>query len=432
MSHPFMIPLEKMESVGANMRMQRLSLRDQITNSIKVYTESGEELDMDRAVRRTSVSLTVLRKLIGGRKETADQIIAECTEKGIIEDPVTIGRSKTSAYTYGEQVKVLNYIGKPFNSLEVAKGKYIELNPTVIAIANRKGGTGKSTIVQTLASKLALDLDLMGRVCIVDLDTQGSNISFCRLKGDPHQEIPLTLTDILVSDYESEEYNLSKQYEEIHGFEDMILNTPYPTHIPTLDIMPSLPSDERIVGFEKEPEAIDAIFKKFYRVLEILKTRYDYIIFDTPPSDSFNTWLAIDVADYFLTPFRPHELDYDATSLFLSSTPSRLRELPSQGKNLKDFKILITDHESKSISEGRVKHRTIGLATGSIINGTVEHSEAFKYASETSQFIWDLYTEDVSRTQYTKAMSSLNPVYDHFKQDLMRIANPENDLNNLV
>lgn len=419
-------PLESMANLGQAMRKHRLSLREQINNSVTVYNEQGEAIDMDRIVKKHSLSKTQLRTLIGGRAETADRIIAECVEKGLILDPVTVGRGKTSAYTFGEQVNVLNYAGKPFNSIEVSKGNYVKLNPVAIAVANRKGGTGKSTIVQTIAAKLALDLDIMGRVLIVDLDTQGSNISFCRLKGDPHKEIPLTLTDILLSDFEESDYNPTKLHEAEFGFKDMVLNAPYPTHIETLHIMPSLPSDDRIVSLESDEDKTSAIFKKLHRIIEILKEEYDYIIFDTAPSDSFNTWLALDVAQMIVVPFRPDELDYDATAMFLASTPNRLARLPSEGKNLMDYKVLVTDFDTKSMSESRVVTRTNALAAGNMINGQVEHSEAFKYSTENSQFIWDLYSNEVPATQRNKAITSFAPVYNHFKQIVTGIAQTAN------
>lgn len=49
-----------------------------------------------------------------------------------------------------------------------------ENKPWVINVQNQKGGTGKSMTAVHLAACLALNLDKRYRICLIDLDPQGS------------------------------------------------------------------------------------------------------------------------------------------------------------------------------------------------------------------------------------------------------------------
>ncbi|BDO05784.1 hypothetical protein KAM622c_53710 (plasmid) [Klebsiella quasipneumoniae subsp. quasipneumoniae] len=46
--------------------------------------------------------------------------------------------------------------------------------PRVIVTENHKGGTGKSTTTTINATAAALDLNLNAKICVIDLDPQGS------------------------------------------------------------------------------------------------------------------------------------------------------------------------------------------------------------------------------------------------------------------
>ena len=67
--------------------------------------------------------------------------------------------------------------------------------PWIVNVQNQKGGTGKSMSAVHLAACLALNLDKRYRICLIDLDPQGSLRLFLnpQISVDDHEEIILQL-----------------------------------------------------------------------------------------------------------------------------------------------------------------------------------------------------------------------------------------------
>ncbi|MDX6694585.1 MAG: chromosome partitioning protein, partial [Blastocatellia bacterium] len=126
-----------------------------------------------------------------------------------------------------------------------------------IAVANQKGGVGKSTTAACVATELAM----RGyETLLVDGDPQ-ANVTSHFLAPD---QINLSIADILIE---------SEQREKL-PLEAAIVTT----EMEHLDIVPS---KLRFARFEKEPAiAINRLRSK----LAPLSTTYDYVVIDTPPT----------------------------------------------------------------------------------------------------------------------------------------------------
>ena len=145
----------------------------------------------------------------------------------------------------------------------------------IVAVANQKGGVGKTTTAINLATAIAL---AGRRVLLVDLDPQGNMTSGVGLKGQT--ATGGSVYNALMSDEPGEQFLL-------------------PTRVAELFVMPA---DRNLTGAEIELVPLPGRERRLQRVLEPLRSRFDYIFIDCPPSLGLLTLNALVAADAVLIP----------------------------------------------------------------------------------------------------------------------------------
>ena len=146
----------------------------------------------------------------------------------------------------------------------------------VIAIANQKGGVGKTTTSVNLSACLA---DLGKKVLLVDLDPQGNSTSGF---GFDKTKIKQSVYDSLVNDVPADSIILKTQIEKL-----MIL-----------------PATIQLAGAEIELVSIMSRETKLKRVLDKIKYNYEYVIIDCPPSLGLLTINALTAANSVIVPIQ--------------------------------------------------------------------------------------------------------------------------------
>src|SRR5215510_8250559 len=145
----------------------------------------------------------------------------------------------------------------------------------VVAVANQKGGVGKTTTAINLATSIAR---AGRRVLLIDLDPQGNLTSGIGLRGQ--RAAGGTVYEALLSDGEPQ------------GFLA-------PTTVPSMFLVPT---DRNLTGAEIELVPMPERERRLKRVVDALRPSFDFILIDCPPSLGLLTLNALVAANAVLIP----------------------------------------------------------------------------------------------------------------------------------
>lgn len=310
------------------------------------------------------------------------------------------------------------------------------------AVANFKGGAGKSTVALHFAHAAALD---GYRVLCVDFDPQAT-LSHSMGLSDVAEEY--TVWGVMARDLilETERMNNATRGAESGaalphrnlpasvtdmGLADLrVADFIKPTCWPTIDIIPSC-ANAAFVEFASaqyrhlNPEW--SFFAAVSRYLDQLPAdAYDLILFDCPPAIGYQSMNAVFAADMLYIPSGPGYWEYDSTTSFIGQLAEALEDLSmfsgavpagtmALPKVFQDVRFLLTRYEP-----GNDLHRAMASAFRKVFGDRVTENqiEMTRAVEQSGRFLSSVYEidyRDMTRETWRRARASFDRAYDEFK-----------------
>lgn len=365
-----------------------------LSHQLRVLREGMFPPEAKKSLR--SFTSGEVAKFIG----VSDGYLRQLTIDGLGPMPA-IGAGGRRAYTLDQVNELRRYLAeaRPKEALNFWPVRRAKDKLQILAVANFKGGSAKTTTSLYLSQYLALQ---GFRVLAIDLDPQAS---LSALYGyQPEFDIGPNETLYGAIRYDAERRPMREVIR--------------PTYFDGVGL---IPGNLELMEFEHEtPRAIaesrargtDLFFRRVGTAIAEVSDDYDVVVIDCPPQLGYLTLGALTAATAMLITIHPQMVDVASMSQFLLMTSDLAAVIEAAGGHLEhDFlRYVVTRHDPNDIPESQIVALLRGLFAEDVLKATAWKSTAIANAVLTKQSLYELDRTAVGRAAYIRALESIDAV----------------------
>ncbi len=269
----------------------------------------------------------------------------------------------------------------------------------VLAIANFKGGSAKTTSSVHLAHYLALQ---GYRVLAVDLDPQASMSAM--FGTQPEFDVASNETIYATLRYDDKRRPIREVIRK--------------TYFPGLDL---IPGNIEVMEFEYDTPRVLALnensqgsifFERLDQALKEVDDQYDVVILDTPPSLGYLTLASLYAATGLLVTVHPAMMDVASMNQFLLMMGDLVGVIRNAGATMqKDFmRYLVTRHDPNDQAQAQIVGLLRHLFATDVLLPTALESTAVEAAGLGKRTIYEVEAGEVQRNTLKRARESMDMV----------------------
>ncbi|ETX13571.1 chromosome partitioning protein ParA [Roseivivax halodurans JCM 10272] len=343
----------------------------------------------------------VLRKFTAAEASdligTSTSNLRKLHSEGKIPDAETDSRGRR-LYSAEEIHKIRDYLAIEGRNTDIFRPgrRSPQDQMQVIALANFKGGSGKSTTSIHMAQRFALK---GYKVLAVDMDPQASLTTMFGYRPEIAFAEGGTIYDVL-------------DYENPAPLSSIIRDT----YFPNLDLAPagimlSEYETETALALQRGARVSGAPFySRLTQALLTVDDYYDIVFIDCPPQIGFLTLTALTASTGVVTTIIPAMYDVASMAQFLMLAGNLMRTIEQAGINpdWAFMKYLLSRYEHHDGAQSQMAHFLRMMFGDNVMENPVVKSTVILDASSTQETIYEIPPTSVNKKTLERALQSMN------------------------